>query len=161
MNGAPGLQRLLPGAAVLSGGLALAFGAVGLAWAVPENTRTDWAKLLFETAGLLFLQSPDLPSPPSPDNWAFAAARVFATVAASLGITGFLLQLHRPASDALIRLAFRFSRQPPAVVFGLGRVGGPVARHLREADSPTPPRRSSPPATTPATWPSRENCSVI
>jgi hypothetical protein len=136
MNGAPGLQRLLPGAAVLSGGLALAFGAVGLAWAVPENTRTDWAKLLFETAGLLFLQSPDLPSPPSPDNWAFAAARVFATVAASLGITGFLLQLHRPASDALIRLAFRFSRQPPAVVFGLGRVGGPVARHLREAGRP-------------------------
>lgn len=136
MKGAPGLQRALPALAILFGGLALAFGAVGLAWAVPENTPPDWAKLLFETGGLLFLQSPELPSPPSPDNWAFAWARVFAVAWASLGVAGVLLQLHRPTSDALIRLAFTFSGKPPAVVFGLGRVGGPVARRLREEGRP-------------------------
>ena len=136
MKGAPGLQRLLPIAALVFGALALAFGAVGLVWAVPENTPPDWAKLVFETGGLLFLQSPELPSPPSPDNWAFFYARIFATAWASLGITGVLLQLHRPTSDALIRLAFRFSGKPPAVILGLGRVGGPVARRLREEGRP-------------------------
>ena len=132
MHSSPRSQRGLLGAAVVFALVALVFGAVAGSRELPQDaTWSDAARIAFETAGLLVLQSP----PRLPGHWTFAVARVSAVMFAFLGTLGVLLELHRPASDRWIRLTSWFARvvrqKRPAIVIGLGRVGGPLAKALR------------------------------
>jgi hypothetical protein len=113
----------------------LVFGAIGLAKEAGDSWSGEVPKLAYETAGLLFLQSPH--APPPADNLPFAYARLFAVFWASLGGASLLLELSRPASDAVLRGMLRLSRRPRVVVIGLGAVGGPVTSHLLEDGHPT------------------------
>lgn len=125
------MPRALVFTALVCAAITVVLGAIGLAYAAPTGSRQDFAKLAFETAGLLFLQSPQLATAPSPDNWALSWARLFATAWALTGFAGIVLQASRPVRDAARRTAFRLSSRPAAMVIGLGAVGGPIARRIR------------------------------
>jgi hypothetical protein len=131
MHSTPRSQRGLLGAAVVFAVVTLIFGAVALSRPAPPKPVRDAAQIAFEASGLLVLQSPqDLPA-----HWTFTVARAGAVMFAFLGTLGVLLELYRPASDGWIRLTSWFARvvlkKRPAIVIGLGRVGGPIAKALR------------------------------
>ena len=138
MNNAPRSQHGVLAAAFVFALATLVFGSLAAKDVGAEPwTWRDGVDVLFGASGLLVLQSPNY-TPLRPD--VHAVARICAVAFAFFGVLGALVELYRPASDRWVRLTFWFARvvrkKRPAIVLGLGRVGGPIARALRERGRP-------------------------
>ncbi|HET9983619.1 MAG TPA: NAD-binding protein [Longimicrobiales bacterium] len=144
-SSSPRWQRRLVAAAFLLGVAVLLLAFVGLfregGYRVGLELSADglraFSTLIFQTAATLWLGQPQ----PPPTDLAFTWARILAVLFALSAGVGILLELYRPASDAALRTLFWWSRavrpsRPPAVVIGLGSVGGPLARELRRKGRP-------------------------
>jgi len=122
-------------------GLASGYGYKGFDFSSDGLSR--FSRLIFDATALLGLQPM---SPDEPNVW-FSAARLFAVLFAGFAVIGLVLELYRPASDGALRMRFKVQswrlwfwvpswRREPAVVIGLGWIGGPLAKTLRENGRP-------------------------
>ncbi len=119
--------------ALACGGL-LSTPSYGFVPSVPGGIR-----LLFDVAAILGFEQPDGLTDP---HWLWSAARLatvlFAGLAAIASVD-IVFQLYQPLSDLRRRLAFGLARlrgRKPAVLLGLGWVGGPLVAQLRRQGRP-------------------------
>jgi hypothetical protein len=115
--------------------LALLLAGIGL-WPA-QGDGHEVSRWLYDAAGLLTFEPPE----DAPTNAALSAALVFVVLFATVGMLGVVLELYQPARDGLRRFRFWCARglypdYPPAVVIGLGWVGGPLATELRGRGRP-------------------------
>lgn len=122
---------------LLFSGFLSGFVAVGLAW-LGLGSIEGWVERLTEAVGVLVFSLPDGVDDASE---AIVGARLAALLGGALTGLGAVLELFPSVRDGYKRIKFWILRswplrRRPAVVIGLGWVGGPLAAELRQAGRP-------------------------
>lgn len=131
-------MRRLPYSVIVTGGLAFVFAAIGLAqsdhfaemvvWNPLEWKLVEWTELIYFAAGTLAFEVPEFANPES--AW-LQVSRPFVVLFAASGISSVLATVFRESYD---RQAFAVASwfRSPHIVIGLGSIGEPLAKTLRD-----------------------------
>ena len=127
------MRRVIRWALLVLGCLTVSFTALGIAG---EHEPAEWTAVVFDSVGMLLLQRPGLEPLTGWPYYLYSAARLFAVLFVACTAFAIIIEVSRPARSSLRRVHFwwmEFARgREGVVIVGLGWIGGPLARALRE-----------------------------